>query len=73
VWKACFEERQRPRHRLWSANTAMHLSRRRNVLFFAEKTLQPGDGERYPFSRYILSTWGQDSKSGSMPLSTPAI
>jgi hypothetical protein len=24
----------------------MHLSRRRNVLFFAEKTLRPGDGER---------------------------
>jgi hypothetical protein len=38
--------RQRPRQRLWSANTAMHLSRRRNVLFFAEKTLRPGDGER---------------------------
>jgi len=26
----------------------MHLSRRRNVLFFAEKTLRPGDGERWP-------------------------
>jgi hypothetical protein len=25
----------------------MHLSRRRNVLFFAEKTMRPGDGERY--------------------------
>lgn len=25
----------------------MHLSRRRNVLFFAEKILRPGDGERY--------------------------
>jgi hypothetical protein len=25
----------------------MHLSRRRNVLFFAEKTLRPGDGERW--------------------------
>jgi hypothetical protein len=24
----------------------MHLIRRRNVLFFAEKTLRPGDGER---------------------------
>jgi hypothetical protein len=46
VWKACFEVRQRPRQRLWSANTAMHLSRRSNVLFFAEKTLRPGDGER---------------------------
>ena len=27
-------------------NTAMHLSRRRNVIFFAEHTLRPGDGER---------------------------
>jgi hypothetical protein len=25
----------------------MHLSRRRNVIFFAEKTLRPGDGKRY--------------------------
>ena len=47
MWKACFEVRQRPRQRLWSANTAMHLSCRRNVLFFAEKTLRPGDGERW--------------------------
>jgi hypothetical protein len=46
VWKACFEVPQRPRQRLWSANIAMHLSRRRNVLFFAEKTLRPGDGKR---------------------------
>jgi hypothetical protein len=38
-----------PRQRLWSANTAMHLSRRRNVIFFAEKTLRPGDGQRYPY------------------------
>jgi len=27
----------------------MHLSRRRNVLFFAEKTLRPGDGERWAY------------------------
>lgn len=47
MWKACFEVRQRPRQRLWSANTAMHLSRRHNVLFFAAQTLRPGDGERY--------------------------
>jgi hypothetical protein len=25
----------------------MHLSRRRNILFFAEQTLRPGDGERW--------------------------
>jgi hypothetical protein len=25
----------------------MHLSSRHNVLFFAEKTLRPGDGERW--------------------------
>ena len=46
MWKACFEVRQRPKQRLWSANTAMHLSRRRNILFFAELTLRPGDVER---------------------------
>jgi hypothetical protein len=51
VLKACFEVRQRPRQRLWSANTAMHLSRRRNVLFFAEKTLRLGDGERWQDSK----------------------
>jgi hypothetical protein len=27
----------------------MHLSRRRNVIFFAENTLRPGDGKRYPY------------------------
>jgi hypothetical protein len=25
----------------------MHLSRRRKVIFFAEYTLRPGDGERW--------------------------
>jgi hypothetical protein len=29
----------------------MHLSRRRNVLFFAEKTLRLGDGERWQDSK----------------------
>jgi hypothetical protein len=28
------------------ANTAMHLSRRRKVVFSSEYTLRPGDGER---------------------------
>jgi hypothetical protein len=27
-------------------NTAMHLSRPRKVIFFAEYSLRPGDGER---------------------------
>ena len=47
MWKACFEVLQRPRQRLWSANIAMHLSRRRNVIFFVEKTLRPCDGKSY--------------------------
>ncbi|SBO44924.1 protein of unknown function [Cyanobium sp. NIES-981] len=46
MWKDCFEVRQRLRQRLWSANTAMHLSRRRNAIFFAAQTLRPGDGKR---------------------------
>jgi len=28
------------------ANTAIHLSRLRKVLFLADHTLRPGDGER---------------------------
>jgi hypothetical protein len=30
----------------YKSNTAMHLSRRRKIFFFAERTLRPGDGER---------------------------
>ena len=33
----------------------MHLSRRRNVLFFAEKTFRPGDGERWKDSSTLYS------------------
>jgi hypothetical protein len=29
------------------ANTAIHLSRLRKVLFLADHTLRPGDGQRY--------------------------
>ena len=29
------------------ANTAIHLSRLRKVFFLADRTLRPGDGERY--------------------------
>jgi len=46
VWKAYFVVRQPPRQRHWSANTAIHLSRHRKPIFFAENALRPGDGER---------------------------
>jgi len=31
------------------ANTAIHLSRHRKVIFFDVHTLRPGDGKRYPY------------------------
>ena len=47
MWRACFEVRQRPRQKRWSANTAMLLSRRRKDISFIEYYLRPGDGERW--------------------------
>ena len=47
MWKAFYVERQRPRQIHWSANTAMHLSRHRKAIFFAERTLRPGEGARW--------------------------
>ena len=41
---ACFEVRQRRRQRHWSANTTIHLSRRRKLYFFADHSVRPGDG-----------------------------
>jgi hypothetical protein len=39
------------------ANTAIHLSRLRKVLFLADHTLRPGDGERrrVRLSKYLIT------------------
>ena len=29
----------------------MHLCRHRKLIFFAENTLRPGDGERWPYAK----------------------